>query len=461
VRLPPRSQRKAFEAQIALLFARSRNGGGAARQPLGPVRFIDPSDSTGFADDNNTGATANNVPPGSGPILTTVHLNDLFNRSFLTGDRSILYMSDDPGSQGLHFSGLDLGVFDLTIQGTPQVTHAGGTLNAGTTTINPAAGGGGQRQTAHTTDLATFNPFLFSRLTGGTSTDGQRLVDLATGAGAWIGSGGPTASLSRPVDPLGNAGAVTSGDAYRIQRGSRLKLSQQATFLSSGGNVTLQDFAFPADSIGVAAVTGFAANATQYARCSFAGPLVVGGTFSDCFFGDGGQGPFIANVSAGLWVPDSGTDQVTGALNLSGDVYITGDEMIWGGTFYAQVFVQPGIGAGIQVQDCVDLQVSFGAITGIEGLIWGNGNTSGGITVTGGNLQVPVSPVPTVTGAGYDFAFRQPGGIVSVARPWDDAADGYATLRATTWANFAAAIGAGGFAFQAHDPATNASIVGV
>jgi hypothetical protein len=104
-------------------------------------------------------------------------------------------------------------------------------------------------------------------------------------------------------------------------------------------------------------------------------------------------------------------------------------------------------------------------------LLWGSGNTGAGIAVApGGALIVPaaVGKIPTVTGAGGDFVFigQNGGANVSVARAWNDAVGAYteaggAATRATTWAHFAATIGAGGFGFQAHNPATAASLIGV
>jgi hypothetical protein len=108
--------------------------------------------------------------------------------------------------------------------------------------------------------------------------------------------------------------------------------------------------------------------------------------------------------------------------------------------------------------------------TGVNMLVWGNGNAGTGVAMEpGATLVVPdeVGKVPSVTGTGGDFGFvNVNGATITVGRAFNDPTGAYTeaggpATRATTWANFAAAIGGGGFGFQAHCVQTNASIVGL
>jgi hypothetical protein len=458
------------------------------RIALGPVRFIDPSNSTGFASDLNSGANATNIPLGSGPILTTAHLNSLLFYRFLTSSPTITYLSDDPSPTGLDYSTLDLNGFNISFQGTPVTLHTGGTFNVGTVAINPA---GNQRQLVHTSDLATFAPFIFTGL-GGASPNPTRIINSITNDGAWIVSGVATASVTRPVTPSGDAGALTIGNPYTIKRGSTLTLATASGFLSTpglvAGFVTFSDFAFTPASY------GNSVSATQYIRCSFSSNATVGGNYSDCAMGVGFielgyTSPTDVEIIAGLLVTTS-DDIWTAPFVMTNDVYVTGvGFMVAEVIGYANVFLSvptfPGGGA-IQLQDNVVALHSAGGALSIlktihlgnklpsigfesDGLIWGNGNGGPGVVVgPGASLGVSAIIPPTVTGAGGDFAFIAPNTptLTTVARAWNDAVGAYTeaggvATRTTTWAHFVAAIGAGGFAFEAHNPATDASIVGI
>jgi hypothetical protein len=454
--------------------------GPTQRSALGPVRFIDPSNSSGLANDSNSGATALT------PILTTAHLNTLLFFKSLTVDTLITYMSDDPGTVGLDYSSMDLDVFTLTFQGTPVTTHTGGVLTVGTTTINPAAPSGGQRQTARTTDVVDFTPFVW--LSPGTSPQPNLLVDTTggnNGTSAWIVSASPvtTASLSRPVTTTDTAGALTPGDSYKIVRGSLLNVAQAPPPISSLGagafdsdavigfnQVFLNDFAF--------GFTHFGINGANYHRCSLESEILVSGAYNNCFAGSGVlavQGVGTVNINSGVLVTSSANEAVT-PINMGGDVYITGESLILANDFYSSVFIRAGIGAGIQVHDMTASGIhatagaSFVSATGVDILIWGNGNIGVGILLApGATMVVPdeLATKPTVTGTVGDFGFVDQGGAtILVGRAWNDAAGAYTeaggpATRSTTWVNFAAAIGGGGFSFQAHCVQTNASIIGL
>lgn len=459
-----RSRGKLTDAQIALLFARSRPQGNVPVTLPFTFLAVDPQNSSGHASDANPGT-----------LLLPIETTDEANRRLvgrLTGDLTIDYLSDDTSGTGLLVQSLAQGGFNIVVQQTRVVVHARGlgTLDAGTTTINPAAAGGGQSQTAHTTDLANWAPFVVTRMGGAAAAaNPTRLLDIVTGSSAWVadGASSATAELTRPTNPDQSAGAVTSGNGYEISRGGILTLAAQVPPESSGGTVTFFDCAFTATSVGPEANQGFSAQTVFYMRCSFLAPLTVGGNFFDCAYVNGWQGNWIASMTAGLHLPDAALDQQTGAVNLSGDLYVTGpSSLVVGSTFVQSIFLSPGIGAGVQIQN---VQQTTGAILLLEGatyfstgLLWGKGNAARGLEVGAATQISTGSTTPSVTGAAGDFVFSP---NIAVARAWDDAAGAYTeaggpATRATTWANFVATIGAGGFALQAHCVQIGSSLIG-
>ncbi len=436
------------------------------RAALGPVRFIDPSNSSGLASDSNNGATSVT------PILTTAHLNSLLFFRTLTADTTITYMSDDPGSVGLDFSTMALSTFALTFQGTPQVLHTGGTLNAGTIAINPHAAGGGQRQVVHTSDLATFNPFVHT-VFGGAATNPTRLVDNTTTSGAWIVTDTTPAapSVTQPTNPDGTIGTLTIGDTYHITRGSTLAFADAAGAIVGDSGIVANDFAFKATSVGTTAAL------VTYNRCSFLNTVSVLGQFNDCALMVGTTSTSIC--VAGLYVPNAPTGSVNGVLALGGNCYIAqpaSSNAFQVGPFrIAQLFVfeQFGVGSGgIQIQDSSGngLEIYQGGGILCEVLIWGNGNTGFGISIrSSASAAIGESAtVPSVTGTLGDFAFVTAGGgaDITVARAFNPATGAYTeaggvATRTTTWAHFAASITpGGGFNFQAHCLESNAHLTG-
>jgi hypothetical protein len=424
----------------------------------------------------------------------------------LPADRTITYMSDDAAGASLDFSTIDFNGFNLIFQGTLVVLHTGGTFNAGTVAINPFAAGGGQRQLVHVSDLATFAPFVFNFGSGGTAPHPTKIVDTTggnAGTDAWIVSGTATASVTRPISPAnfiseslsGPAGVFTIGDSYQIVRGSLLTMATATGYVNTnnsgtGGQPIFNDFAFTASS-GGNTIAG-----AVYQRCSFENSISMSGAFLDCYCPFGAL--MLSSTPAALIVLQAGlfvstdTDGWAGQFILFNDVYFTGLGLVVGQQIgYANVTVGQAtiIGAGtLQLHDNTFLPTGpQGALTflvttnlgapialiGSEGpaLIWGNGNTGLGIAVgpgAGGGVSASVGAIPTVTGTLGDFGFigQNGGAVVTVARAWNEAVGAYTeaggvATRTTTWAHFAAAIGAGGFGFQAHNPATEASLVGV
>lgn len=433
------------------------NGAGAAptyqaiqRTPIGPVAFVDPANSTGFASDSNTGANATNTPPGTGPILTTLHANTLVFNRFLTSNRTIAFMSDDTSGIAFDTMTLDQNLGSLTVAGTPQIQHTGGTLNTGTITINPTAGGGGQRQVVHTSDLVSFAPFI----PGAGGHIAYWVHDTATNGSAWVMSATTPASPSMTRPAIGNStGTLTIGDAYTVQRGSVLVVAGQF--------VSYQDLEISGD-------TGVGGN--DYIRCAV-NSVTLESQYDNCYI----NRPFIDGTifvnAGGANVASSDKANIVAAS----DVYFTNSSLFIDPQHFL-IEVQAGFGAGIQVQDMAQSgltvltswDASRNIVFGAGGFIWGNGNGGVGIAInTGATITVDHVQPPTVTGAGGDFVFLSAGGgaTTAVARAVIVATGAYTeaggpATRATTWANFATAIGGGGFGFQAHYAEGNSAIIG-
>jgi hypothetical protein len=416
----------------------------------GPDIWIDPSNSTGLASDSNNGLT------DTTPILTTAHLNAAF-LFFRFGPVTIHYMSDDTSGVSPDWTTF---LDPITFIGTPQVLHTGGTLNVGTIALNSAAGGGGQRQTVHTSDLAAFAPFLPD------NTSAKWIKDTATGGQAWIVSGaGATASVSQPTSAAGSSqGALTIGDAYTIERGPILAVSCLSNTFAQ-----FQGFA----------LSGCIGNVIGFQQCSISARNSFTTTISDC------TDCYINNISgevffdAGVWVV--GNFDFSSFVQLMNNTYITGLQLILGQANIQAIQIlgvgnlTPGTyGAGAQFQDMISAQAIniqrpenltlLGTLGGSDPLLWGNGNAGVGILVAA-NTIAPKTVPPTVTGATGDFAFEEAAGTVQVARAWIEATaswtdPGAPPSRATTWANWAAAIGGGGFGFAAQDVSANIALVG-
>lgn len=433
-----------------------------------PVFFVDPSDVSGHANDNNNGLTA------TSPIMSTGELNKrLFERDVQVAS-VINYMSDDPKNEGLDLSTTSIGLAapgSLTFQGTVQIAHTGGILDPGTVDINPMAAGGGQRQTAHTTDITDFGPYVVTELNG-TSNYPERLVDTVTDNGAWIVSGSSTASMSRPVNAAGTGvGPITVGNAYKIQRGSLLSLAYGAVTIGNG-TLAFNDFTFDANSTGPRVFDSISPT-VSYLRCGFLAPLVVGGVFTDCYLTSGMQGCFIATILAGVLLTNPNDDQ-SGNVMFSADTYVTGGSIFQCGQgFYQNIFIegdQLGLGYndnGLQVQDLtvVDqgdlpgLWLQQGGSLSIYSLLWGNGNADVGLLIEAGTAIVLSGfVVPNITGVNGDFAFNG-GGVTErhTAQAWNGTA--FTAPIACTWANFSTPIASGGLGGNAHDQVGSAVVM--
>lgn len=458
-----------FEALIALALARARGEvpSFVSRRPLPfTALFVDPLNETGHASDQNPGTALL-------PILTTSEVIRRFFFGQLVAATSLTYLSDELGAVGLDLSTVALGPFNLNVIASPVTTHTGGTLNAGTTAINPIAAAGGQRQTVHTTDIANWAPFVTTTL-GGASAHPQQIVTAS--AQSWIasGAGSATASVSRAVDPtVTSSPAMVSGPSYTIERKTILPLTSAFAPQSDGGQLTFTNFSFTAGSVGPITFATFAPGGVTpivYNHCAFEGPLFVGGAFNDCFCMSGAQGNFFATFTAGVYLPNHSDDAQTGVLSFGGDTYVTGSSAFTtGATFYSDVFIFEGalglgLDSGMQIQDVQNpgggaFEADQGGTPLVGGLLWGNGNVCTGLLIQGTNVALPGATPPSLVGTEGEFGFNRLSAVVHTAQPWDAVGNDYATPRATTWANFVAAIGSGGFGGQAHDVTSNACIV--
>lgn len=444
-------------------------GQAAARFAPTPLPFttiyVDPGNASGHASDSNPGTSP------SAPIRTTAHLNALLFFGVLTADTLIQYLSPDTGSVGLQRATLYLGPYDLTIAQTPQVLLASATLNTGTVAINPTASAGGQRQTLHAAAVADWAPYVWQ--SPGSAAAPAYAVDATSpraGNFAWIvsGAGSATASASRPTDSaVTSAASLTIGDAVAIQTGARLNFAAGSVPASDGGQIFVQDVAFDASNL---AGDGGLCVAT-YTRCSFTGNALEAGVYNSCFFGAGmfsSTALGSMTVVAGVLIAHAVTDEVTGPIEFTSDIYVTGDTLDLSNFGYAAFFMTPGFGSGVQCQDMSAGHADAGAVevspgsASLQGLLWGNGNAGVGVLVQGATLSYVETRAPSVTGTTGDFAFLTPSALVLVARACVDGAyteAGSAATRATTWANLVAAVGSGGFAGGAFVPEAGAAII--
>jgi hypothetical protein len=432
--------------------------------------FVDPQQSTGFASNTNTGQTANNVPLGSGPILTTVENNrrmNVPNRS-LAGNTTIAYLSEDTANVGVNFRLLSLAGFNLDFVGGLVPLDTGGTITT-VTAIDSSVADGGQRERLQVSDFTDWTPFIVNvHSLGGTSPVFTRVQDLTRNATAWVASqevGEVTfGHLSQPTTEDGaNFSQFVVADAFRIVRPFRLPLEMAPTPLTSGGGlVSFTNFQIHATGNTAEQPSTFFQPTPTWTQCSFDGPLLTGGQFNGCAFEDGMQGLFFGGFFAGVLLPNGGTDQVVGALNIGGNLYVTGDSSFTiGATFYQTVFIfsvsQVSPFDGIQIQSIANglpgCNYDQGATLLLGGLMWGNGNTAQGLLVNPGASFIPEVFTPNLFGSTpgtNDFAFLFNNTILTQARAWDDSVGAYTTLRTTSWANYDAAIAGGGFAHNAH-----------
>jgi hypothetical protein len=432
--------------------------------------FVDPQNASGKASNANSGQTVND------PILTTTENNARIRATAgLGSDITITYMSEDLGSEGFSTETLNYFGHTLTVN-MPLVDVFQGTTISGVTRINPQAASGGQRQRLQVADFTDWTPYVINAHSlPGTSAFFTRVLDLSADVSAWIMSQETGevhfGDVSRPVNnAMTSSPQFTIGDSYVIVRPGRLPIDTPTV---NSGSLIINNGLLHTVGLGPGSITSFTLNGFTANHCSIDGPLLFGGNFNDCTVTDGAQGLYIANLKAGGLLPNAGTDQQTGALNFSGDVYVTGDSAFTvGGTFYEGIFIETGAlgvetATGIQIQDAglggAGIEPGFRAVGGgaqlILGLIWGNGNTDLGMELDPtGQLSLLTAPTPNITGATQDFGYVANSLQVLSGRAWDDSIGAYTALITCTWANFDKTIAGGGFGGNAHCVTTNAVI---
>lgn len=448
-----REQLQRLEALVALSMSRARSALPlfVSRTPWTiPNFYVDPSNDSGNARNSNPGTSP------SAPILDTAELNRrTFLHDFVLPGTVFHMMSDDPSNTLIDFSTWAASTGTLTFQGTPKVNRSG-TFET-VTPIDPAT---------NTRESVTDGGFDFSTL--------QNQIIVVQGGGnnktsAWIMSGTTAPSLTQPMQESGlNAGAFSPGDSYEVQQGPVINLAAWTT-----GPVNPQNFSFADMSFGPAS-QGF--RAASYLRCAFQNACSSDGLFGSCLLTSGFSLLNAGSVSflgGGLIITpfDIGIAEIAFGFH----PYLTGAALIAAPDIYSAMFVTQGI----QLQDITSplgaLQVNCAGCLDTTNpsppaKIWGNGNTGPGVRMQPGaslNVCTNAGLLPTVTGAGGDVVFTGPGatGDITHARAFDPATGAYTepggvATRATTWTNFAAALGGGGFNFHMQVPETGAQIVG-
>ena len=448
---------KRLEALIALQGARSRTQTpflfvGRTPWPAAPF-FVDPSNDSGNARDSNPGTSR------AAPILSIAEFNRrTFLHDFQTLGTVVTFMSDDPTGTFIDPSTWAASTGSVTFQGTPTITRSGAFSTV--TPIDPTGPGGGTRQSV-TDGAFSFGPLqnqIIKVIGGGND-----------GTTAWIMSGTTSPSLTQPMQSSGlGVGAFSPGDSYEVQQGTLLQVGSFSTGPFNPTSFTFADISFGPT------MTGF--HAATYQRCSFQNSLSADGTFGSCLLESGFamvNGGVVSFLGGGAILTEF--DVAVCSIAFGFHPYMTGASLIASPAVYSSLFVTQGI----QFQDipspagalvvtcpgCIDTTTPSPPAK-----IWGNGNTGPGVRVSPGatlNVSTRAGLLPSVTGAGGDYVFTGPGGAgtLTKARAYDNASGNFTetggpATRDTTWANFVATIGGGGFDFHAQTPETGAAIVG-
>ena len=481
------------------------------------VWYIDPANSTTFANDENVGDTAAN------PIRSWAELRRRHGHGFakLTGAPSavirpheqitINLLSDTPINDGIDLQVRLRNETLLSIIGT-ATTVGGGTITA----VVPLNRNANQAWTI-TDPLQVWTTHLGRRvrITSGPNTGQLFWVARDFGAGVARVSAPNNPGMPPPPDNLMTStvtvGSISPGDTYVIEELSNLPINSLQVFgpmdpvVPPATNQQLPLIAFANLSLiglfqsvppgvqnfgtltSISSVEGFV-NAF-WKGCRFKTHVAVFGKFKpnvffNCEFESGIEaqgatgfvfGGFcrtITQVRGGHLVLDF--DYLVQGIAAQNGVIFAGIGSINIGT--ACVF-DAIVNAGVTVSGGADIPTATheaavrvsNQFSGNNAL-YGNGNTFGGLAVLGGATFVYVN-TPTITGPGGDFSLAGS----NVSRGWDDnattivngalrAEGAYTTRLPNTWANLAAptdptgTLGMGG---NAHNVAFNAHIVKV
>ena len=431
---------------------------------VGTTVYVDPSNVTGFASDSNTGLTANNVPAGSGPLLTTAHLNSLMALRYLTEATNINYLSDDNSGTPFTTTSLNFNRFTLNVIGTPQ--------KAVTTTVVAATAVTPLTNTRQTVQFAISPlPYILTQLGGSSGAQGYFFIDRTggnSGVSAWIvaSAGGNTAYCSIPLDStFSTISTVSPGDTVDICRGSFLNCGYNV-YQDQGDEVLFQNVSDNTSS----GSSGFFQRSSVVLSSEFGSlhGFIVGINTTTG----------ISEFQFGVYVSTFDTTHkqydTSPSLQILSSTYVTGYGILVGpGGFGELVVTDADSGKGICLSGCtsplaallINGDVSF-AGNGVQlytTLAWGSGNTGVGIALgPGASLTVPANATerPLVTGTAGDFGFIPPnsgaGSVVTTARPWNEGGGTWGAAATTTWANL---TNAASLNYNAHDVGTNAVVI--
>jgi hypothetical protein len=407
----------------------------------------------------STGATDQTPNPTAlAPIATVAELNRRLLGVDVTSPTAIDFLSDvNPNDAALDLSGVRvLGAGSLTINGTPQVTHAGGSFTA-TTAIDVAIN---QSQTVTDSALGTFVPFR-----------AQLVHDTTQGSYAWVSRAGTTTvNTSNPVTSAAAQSSFDTGDAYQIQRGSKLALMSLPVIAPNtlaAETVTFNDFLLQVTpNAPVSSVVADNGGSATFNRCAFSstftGLPAFAFTFNNCAFLSGLRtGAAIVQIFAGYWF-STATDLIQN-LQIGTSAYVEGFGIACGvnPNFFGCAQIQV-LNTGMQFQNTTGtaaIQLNVGGVLSAElGNLWGQGNALGmliGVGVTQ-SVSSQGGVAPTVTGTGGDFAFAVPNGagVPAGSQAYQIGIAGgavTATETSCSWANLYALTGAAGKNLQRPD----------
>lgn len=477
-----------------------------------PVWYIDPQNSTGFANDENVGDTALN------PLLTWAELRRRHGTGHakLRGAPSatitpheqitIYLLSNAPDNEGIDLQCRILDNTVISIIGTATVV-ASGTFDA-VVPLNRDLNQPWEVFDAAQDFQVHWNKRV--RITSGPNT-GQifwitrQLRPLGFAVVSSPNNPGMPPPPDNVIIPLVTQGAISQGDTYVIEELTTLPInalhvvSPGASIAQIPGAETLPLIGF-ADvhiigktiagsiSLSVPAVQGFV-NA-NWKGCRFEKQVGISdkfknNVFMNCGFDtaaltEAGTAFFFGGLSHGLFQVRAGgqaildfdfMNQNGSIVAVSGSINIgTAGAFSGGVNLDTGVFVSVGTTAASQTSTHA-ATIRLSTLFSGQNALYGKGFNSFGLAVFGGATFAYEDKLPTITGTQGDFTL----GLNVASRGWDDTAvtivnglprvqGAYTNLIPNTWANLAAPVdptGTLGMGGTAHNVALNAHIVKV
>jgi len=454
------------DALLWLLRSRIASLDHTVNGPIPPLPlFVDPQNSSGVAADTNTGQTDNNVPAGSGPLLTTTKANanilaNAVGKREMTVPLALQYLSDDTSGTPLNLNPLALiaNGQSVTVSQTPQQVNPPVNVTA-VTAIDPTT----NHHEQITTTILDLTPFV-TPPEGGTSptatffqvVGGPHDGDLSWIESTTAGEGGSTAqaNATRPVDAtVSVSGTFSPGDSVRIMRGGFLQVeTNDHTFLIGIEQLTFRFVSFQ-NTFSVSP------NATPlFEQCSFDASSFTGGIFTSVAVWNGIaplETPVLFDLG-GFYIPAVGDGGIE--LILGGDVYVGGvTGIVAGAEGWVSLLVETGAfsaGACFRCHgtDPQSASVTFmssqvvgaGSPVVTAALLWGSASATSaflmwpGATVTVSS-QVGLQPTIGSSAQAIGWLDSAPSGvkiIANEARTFDEVTNTYSALFSTiTFAN--------------------------